>query len=246
MEWHDEAIILNIRPHGETSAIVELMTPAHGRHQGRVQGGRARRWQPVLQMGNRVEAHWWARLDEHLGKFRLEAQDFFAPRLMENPLQLYAIHTMSAHLRLLGERDPHPELYHGLTMMLEHGDDCLSLAEIFARFELQLLSSLGFGIDLSCCAATGQSDDLTYVSPKSGRAVSRQAGYPWRDKLLALPQFLLCTGQRPANPQALFEAFALSGFFLTRHIWEPRALTPPLMRTRYLHHLNQSLKSVTI
>jgi len=244
MEWRDEAIILGVRPHGETSAIVELMTLAHGRHQGRVQGGRTRRWQPILQMGNRVEAHWWARLDEHLGRFRLEVRDFVAPLLMENPLQLYAMHTMSAHLRLLGERDPHPELYQGLNMVIEHGEDAFILAEILARFELQLLSSLGFGIDLSACAATGTCDDLTYVSPKSGRAVSRQAGYPWRDKLLSLPQFLLYAEERASTPQALGEAFALTSFFLGRHIWEPRTLEPPLMRARYFHHLNQTLEQL--
>jgi len=246
MEWRDEAIILGVRSHGETSAIVELMTRTHGRHQGRLQGGRARRWQPILQMGNRVEAHWWARLDEHLGQFRLEVCDFSASQLMENPLQLYAMHTMSAHLRLLGERDPHPELYQGLNMVIEHGDDAFILAEIFARFELQLLSSLGFGIDLSACAATGTCDDLTYVSPKSGRAVSRQAGYPWRDKLLSLPQFLLYAEQRPSTPQALGEAFALTSFFLERHIWEPRALEPPLMRARYFRHLNQTLEQLDL
>jgi len=242
MEWHDEAIILNVRPHGETSAIVELMTRGHGRHQGRVRGGRSRRWQPVLQMGNRLEAHWWARLDEHLGTFRLEVREFIAPRLMGNPAQLYAMHTISAHLRLLGERDPHPELYESLNLMLEHGGEPFTLAEILARFELQLLSSLGFGIDVSCCAATGKCEELAYVSPKSGRAVSREAGLPWHDRLLALPQFLLHSGLRPVSLEALIDAFTLTGFFLTRHIWQPRDLTPPLMRPRYLQHLSQMLK----
>jgi len=237
MEWRDEAIILGVRSHGETSAIVEVMTREHGRHMGRVQGGRSRHWQPVLQMGNRVDVMWRARLDEHLGIFRLEIRDFIAAQLMENPFKLYAIHTMCAHLRLLAERDPHPELYEGLSVMLDHGGEVLAAAEIFARFELQLLSSLGFGIDLRACAATGSCDDLAYVSPRSGRAVSRSAGKPWHDKMLILPQFLLYAGSRPADIKALLEAFALTGFFLARHIWEPRALQPPLMRQRYQHHL---------
>jgi len=241
MQWCDEAIILNVRPHGETSAIVEVMTRAHGRHMGRVQGGRSRRWQAVLQMSNRVNVQWWARLDEHLGNFKLEIQDFVAPRLMDQPLRLYAIQTMCSHLRLLGERDPHPELYAGLNLMLDHGDDLLATAEIFARFEMQLLSSLGVGLDLSRCAATGGCEDLVYVSPRSGRAVSRNAGMAWHDKLLALPQFLLHPHMRPNNVEALFHAFNLAGFFLSRHIWEPRALMPPLMRPRYLHHLNATL-----
>jgi len=238
MEWHDEAIILGCRPHGETSVIVEMMTPQHGRHLGRVQGGRSRRWQPVLQMGNRVDASWRARLDEHLGVFRLEVKDFVAARLLDNPLKLYAVHTMCTHLRLLGERDPHPELYAGLNLMLDHGMQRLEVAEIFARFELQLLSSLGFGIDLRSCAATGRREDLAYVSPRSGRAVSRIAGQPWHDKMLALPQFLLYTSVRPADMRAILDAFTLTGYFLARHIWEPRALPPPLMRQRYQRYLS--------
>jgi len=241
MEWRDEAIILTVKPHGETSVIIEVMTPKYGRHLGRVQGGRSRRWQPVLQMGNRVEAEWWARLDEHLGRFKVEIRDFVAPRLINNPLQLYAMHTMCAHLRLLGERDPHPELYEGLDLMLDHGEDIFAIAEIFARFELQLLASLGFGVDLSVCAATGTNEDLAYVSPRSGRAVSRAAGAAWHDKMLILPQFFLNTSTRPTSARDLLEAFTLTGFFLNRHIWEPQATTAPLMRQRYQHSLSRVL-----
>jgi len=244
MRWHDEAIILNIRPHGETSAIVEVMSREHGRHQGRVQGGRTRRWQAALQMGNRANVEWWARLDEHLGNFKLEICDFVAARLMDQPLKLYAIQTMCSHLRLLGERDPHPELYEGLNLMLDHGEDLSAAAEILARFELRLLSSLGVGLDLRVCAATGKCEDLTYVSPRTGRAVSQDAGIVWHDKLLILPQFLLNPLLRPGNIEALIQAFDLTGFFLARHVWEPRALKPPLMRPRYLQHLNAALKSL--
>jgi len=253
MEWRDEAIILGVRPHGETSVIVELMTRQHGRHMGRIQGGRSKRWQPVLQMGNRVDAHWWARLDEHLGTFRLDIHDFVAPHLVNNPLQLYAVHTLSSHLRLLGERDPHPELYAGFHLMLDlilgqglgQGQDCLAFAEIFARFEMQLLSSLGFGIDVRACAATGKCEDLVYVSPRSGRAVSRHAGQPWHDRLLALPQFLLHVGLRPADAKALLDAFDLTGFFLARYIWEPRGLPPPMMRPRYQQYLSRICHEVS-
>jgi len=239
MEWRDEAIILGVRHHGETSAIVEVMSCHHGRHLGLVKGARGRRFQPLLQLGNRVELHWWARLDEHLGSFRIEARDFVAARLMQNPLALYAMQTLCAHLRLLPERDPHPALYARLNLLLDHGQTPLPGAEIVARFELCLLTELGFGLDLSRCAATGSVEDLAFVSPKSARAVSRAAGLPWKDKMLPLPTFLCQTDLPPADFAAIAQALHLTGFFLTRHVWEPRAIQAPMMREQYQNALQR-------
>jgi DNA repair protein RecO (recombination protein O) len=226
MQWIDEGIILGTRRHGETSLIVELMTPGHGRHLGLVRGGRSRKQQPLLQPGNSVTATWRARLDEHLGHYTMEATHQRAARLIEGPAGLYAIQALAALLRLLPERDPHPHLYDGLAAIVDHLDDPFVAGALVVRFEMQLLDDLGFGLDLDQCAATGTNDNLAYVSPRTGRAVSLAAGEPYRDKLLPLPAFLHEEGATPGAAD-LADAFRLTGYFLARHVYEPRQLEPP-------------------
>lgn len=241
MEWRDEGIVLGVRRHGETSAILEVMTPAHGRHLGLVRGGRSRRMQPVLQPGNRVGVVWRARLDEHLGSFQVEPVALNAARLLASASAVYGMQTLAAHLRLLPERDPHRSLYEALGLLLDHLDDPTAAAELIVRFELFLLDELGFGLDLSRCAVTGTRDDLTYVSPRTGRAVSAGAGAPWHGKLLALPVFLTA-GPGGRGDAAGFEAaFALTGFFLHRHVYEPRAVREPQAREGFLTALRRAL-----
>lgn len=237
MQWVDEGIILGTRRHGETSLIVELMTAAHGRHLGLVRGGRSRKQQPLLQPGNSVTATWRARLDEHLGHYAIEATAQRAAQLMEGAAGLYAIQTLAALLRLLPERDPHPHLYEALLAMVDHLDDPLVAGAMVVRFELQLLDDLGFGLDLDECAATGANDDLAYVSPRTGRAVSLAAGEPWRDRLLPLPAFLRggdggVLGRASADD--LGDAFRLTAHFLGRHVYGPRGLEPPDERARLI------------
>ncbi len=240
MEWRDEGIILGTRKHGETSAILEVMTLAHGRHLGLVRGGRSRKQQPVLQVGNRVDLIWRARLDEHLGTFQAEALELNAARLFESAAAIQGLQTIAAHLRLLPERDPHERLYRTLGLVIDHLDDPQGAGELLVRFELMLLDELGFGLDLSQCAATGAREDLVYVSPKSGRAVSRVAGDPWRDKMLALPAFLLRGSGLRADRAAMEDAFRLTGFFFFRHVYEPRGLEVPEARTAFLNALRRS------
>jgi len=227
MQWIDEGIILGTRRHGETSLIVELMTPAHGRHLGLVRGGRSRKQQPLLQPGNSVTATWRARLDEHLGHYAIEATEQRAARLIEGPAGLYAIQALAALLRLLPERDPHPHLYEALAGVVDHLADPFVAGAMVVRFELQLLDDLGFGLDLESCAATGTNDNLAYVSPRTGRAVSLAAGEPYRDKLLPLPAFLHEAGSISPGGDDLAAAFRLTGYFLARHVYEPRQLEPP-------------------
>lgn len=239
MEWRDEGIILGTRRHGETSAILEVMTRAHGRHLGLVRGGRSRKLQPLLQAGNRVELTWRARLDEHLGIFQAEPLALNAARLFDSAAAVFALQTLAAHLRLLPERDPHQNLYETLAVLLDHLDNAQSAGELVVRFEMLILDELGFGLDLSRCAATGSRDDLAYVSPKSGRAVSRQAGAPWHDRMLALPPFLLGATMRSADGAAVEQAFALTGFFLHRHVYEARGLAAPEARAGFLAALRR-------
>ncbi len=234
MEWTDEAIILGTRRHGETSLILELMTPAHGRHLGLVRGGRSRRQQPFLQPGNSLSVTWRARLDEHLGHLAVEPTTERASQLMQSATGIYGMQMLAALLRLLPERDPHPALYATLGPILDALDQPQDAGELFVRYELAILNELGFGLDLSQCAATGTTEDLAYVSPRTGRAVSREAGAAYSDKLLPLPRFLWARANEPPALEELRQAFALTGYFFDRHVYEPRGIEPPPSRERFL------------
>ncbi len=224
MQWTDEGIVIGVKRHGEANAILELMTREHGRHLGLVRGGFGSRLKPVLQPGNTLSANWRARLDEHLGNYTVEpmrqrASDFFG-----SSHAIYGVSHLAAMMRLLPERDPHAGLYSVFEEVLDRLEDPVLAAPLAVRFELQLLSELGFGLDLEQCASTGVRADLIYVSPKSGRAVSREAGEPWADKMLRLPAFLRDPAADPADNDVA-DGFALTGFFLARHVLEPRGLT---------------------
>jgi DNA repair protein RecO (recombination protein O) len=233
MQWTDEGIIIGTRRHGETSLIIELMTRAHGRHLGLVRGGRSRQQQPLLQPGNTVLATWRARLDEHLGNYAIEPVVHRAARLIEGAAGLYGLQIVASLLRLLPERDPHPVLYDGIGPMLDWIADPVVGGALIVRFELKMLEDLGFGLDLDECAATGVTADLVYVSPKTGRAVSRSAGAAFRERLLPLPAFLVETGRSPSAAE-IADAFRLTGYFLARRVFEPRDLALPEARASFL------------
>jgi DNA repair protein RecO (recombination protein O) len=243
MQWTDEGIVLGVKRHGEANAILELITRGHGRHLGLVRGGFGSRLKPVLQPGNSVSAVWRARLDEHLGSYTVEGSQLRAVNFFSIPHAIYGVTHLATLMRLLPERDPHPGLYDAFDEILGHLDDAALAAPMVVRFELQLLSELGFGLDLEKCAATGASGDLVFVSPKSGRAVSRSAGEPWADKMLRLPGFL---HQRDAIPTGrdLADGFALTGYFLTRHVLEARGLALGDERSHFIAALNRALPSV--
>src|SRR6185295_13871710 len=206
-----------MRRHGEANSILEVMTRQHGRHLGLVRGGAGSRMRPVLQPGNEVRTTWRARLDEHLGHYTVEALRLRAGEFMVAAHAAYGVTHVAALCRLLPERDPHEDVHGMLLAILDHLHERALAAALVARFELQLLAELGFGLDLDQCAATGATAELVYVSPKSGRAVSRLAGEPWRDRMLRLPAFL-GDGWDEGVPaiEALNDAFALTGFFIQR------------------------------
>jgi DNA repair protein RecO (recombination protein O) len=241
MHWTDEGIIIGTRRHGETSLIVELMTQAHGRHLGLVRGGRSRKHQAMLQPGNSVSATWRARLDEHLGNYTMEPVTERAARLIEGAAGLYGIQSVASLIRLLPERDPHAQIYAGLAAVLDWLDDPVVGGALVVRLELRMLEELGFGLDLERCAATGETADLVYVSPKTGRAVGRTAGQPYRQRLLALPRFLR-ESDIAARPDVadIVAGFTLTGHFLARHVFEPRGLDPPEARAAYVALLQRS------
>ena len=235
MEWSDTALVIGGRKHGETSVILEVLTRAHGRHLGIVRGGRSRALQPVLQAGNGVHIVWRARLEEHLGIFAVETLASRAGRYIGSAFALHGLNHLSALLHLLPERDPHAALYDMAETLADHLDDTTLAPDLLVRFELALLSEFGFGLDLDQCVLSGVTVDLAYVSPKTGRAVGREAGAPWQDRLLSLPQFLLCpAGEQQPDAAEIVDAFRLTGHFLEREIFGPRGQPLPAARDRFV------------
>jgi len=219
MDWRDEGILITARRHGESSAIIEVFTAGHGRHAGVVRGGAGRRMTPVLQPGALLAVEWSARLEEHIGAFRVDPVSTRAAVLMGDRAALAALGAMTALIAAtMPERDSHPDLYARSRDLLAALGSTPDWPARYAAWELALLAELGFGLDLATCAATGAREDLVWVSPKSGRAVSRTAGAPWAERLLALPAFLRAGWEVPPPRAEIAAALALTGYFLEARI----------------------------
>jgi len=248
MEWRDAGFVLMARRHGESALIVELLTREHGRHAGLVRGGQSPRRRALLQPGNKVAAAWRGRLPEHLGSFDCELVEAYAARFLDDPDRLAAL-TAAAALLLaaLPEREPNTELYEAFATLLdaltptlpspasgrgEGGGDALDSArswpQCYVAWECGLLAALGFGLDLDRCAVTGATTDLAYVSPRTGRAVSRAAGAAYRDKLLPLPDFLWHAA--PAHGGDIAAGLNLTRYFLLHHLLLPHGRQLPEAR----------------
>ena len=237
IEWRDEAVILERRRHGESHALVDLFARAHGRWRGLVHGGASTRMAPLIEPGNRVQATWRARLLDQLGYFLIEPQEALLPHLLGAPLRL-KLWQAARHLLLavLPERHPYEAVFSALAgLRAVLALDTVSaghLGEALARFELAVIASSGFALDLARCAVTGEPWELVYVSPRTGRAVSRAAGAPYASKLLPLPGFLRPDREERQAPSAaeLADAFRLTGYFLDRHVFAPIHQPPPPAR----------------
>jgi DNA repair protein RecO (recombination protein O) len=228
MEWTDPAFVLSARAHGETGAVVELLTEDHGRYAAHVAGGASRRIRPYLQPGARVIASYRARTSDNLGFARLEPFGEGPAALFDDPLALAGLAAAAAAAQgALPEREPHPGAYYALEAFLGALTSPEVWPAIYVRFEAGLLEELGFGLDLSRCAASGAVDDLVYVSPRTGRAVSRAAGEPYRDRLLRLPPFMLGS-QGGLTPGDVGDGLALTAHFLEQFVFGPlnRPLPP--------------------
>lgn len=241
MEWTDEGIVISARPHGESSAIVELMTRAHGRYVGLVYGGRSRKLRPVLQIGNHVATNWKARTSENLGFYTFELLKPYSVAAFTDPLALSGLASLAELSRLLPERDPHPNLFEITHFVLGYLDDPDVWPALYVRWELGLLDELGSGLDLATCAATGRTDNLVYVSPNSGRAVSAEAGAPYAERLLPLPGFLQKRDNRQTSLNDIRDGLALSGFFLRTRVFEPEGKSLPEPRLRFVQRLEKRI-----
>lgn len=239
MQWSDEAIVLSVKPHGETAAIAELWTRSHGRHHGLVYGGRSRKLRPILQIGNHVDATWKARLADQLGHVSLELRHGYAAEAMDDVAALAALTTLTSLTRLVPERDPHPNLYEITLFVLGFLNDITVWPALLVRWEMALLEELGYGLDLTACAATGANDQLIYVSPKTGRAVSASAGEPYKDRLLALPAFLTKSRGGGVTTRDVIDGFRLTGFFLEQRVLAPKGETLPESRGRIVTNLDR-------
>jgi DNA repair protein RecO (recombination protein O) len=240
MDWTDDGIILSARRHGETSVIATMLTREHGRHAGIVRGGAGRRQRGVLQAGTLVRATWRARLTEHLGNFTCEPISS-APAVLADPLRLSALSAACAVAdAALPERQACPAALEGLRILVQAlaGE---AWPTVFVKWEIGLLGELGYGLDLSRCAATGRNDELAYVSPKTGRAVSLSAGKPYRNLLLRLPGFLL-KGDVLATPTEVADGLALTGHFLARHVFAASGGLPPA-RVRLFDRLHAAAEA---
>ena len=240
MEWKDEGLVIARRHHGESAAIVSLLTREHGRHVGLVRGGAGRRAAGLYQPGNLVSAVWRGRLSEHLGSYACEAMQSFAARVIDDPLRLGALTAACAIVEVsLPEREPHQTLYEA-TLDLFRGLEGEGWAAHYARWECQCLADLGFGLDLSQCALTGAVDDLAYVSPRSGRAVSRTAGQPYAGKLFELPSFLAGGGDA-APAGAVLNALEMTGHFLERNVLAASDKPVPQARRQFIDRFRRSV-----
>lgn len=241
MEWTDDAIVLSARRHGETSAVVALLTRERGRHAGLVRGATGRH-RGVHESGNSVRAHWRGRLSEHLGTLTCELTAAVAAQLVDDRDRLAGLAAACAVAEsALPDRVPCLQIYGSLASLITRLLGQEPWTGAYVRWEVNLLAELGFGLDLSRCAATGSTDQLAYVSPRSGRAVSLSAGEPYRNRLLRLPPFLVTT-TAPATAADVFDGLTLTGYFLNRHVFEPSRRPLPPARFRLVERLGRTTR----
>lgn len=239
MEWQGDGLILNTRKHGESSAIIDVLTRDKGRHTGLVRGGRSRTMRPVLQAGNLVNVVWRARLEDHLGAFSVDPHRMIVAGIIDDVHRLAALTTITTLASLLPEREPHPRIYEASLLLIEHLHDDAIWPAVLVKWEMGLLEELGFGLDLSKCAVSGDTVGLSHVSPRTGRAVCAREAEPWQDKLLALPAFVTGASSAPTRAEVA-QGLKLTGHFLARHIFEPRGVSAPEQRQRIARWLDQT------
>ena len=245
MQWTDTAFVLATRRHGESALIVEVLTRGHGRHLGLVRGGQSPKVRAVLQPGNEVAARWRGRLPDHLGTIGCEPVRAHAARFLDDPDRLAALASAAALVAAtLPEREPHADVFASFAALLRAFDLAGEWPAHYVEWECGLLAALGFGLDLACCAVTGATTGLAYVSPRTGRAVSLAAGQPYHDKLLLLPDFMWC--RTPATPADIGLGLRLTGHFLLHHVLAPQGGSLPAARARLAERLRHAAAAAMV
>lgn len=240
MDFHEEAFVLSARAHGDTGVVVDLLTETHGRRGAYVAGGASRKMKPFLQVGARVIVDYRARSSDHLGSARLEAVGEGPSALFDDAMALTGLAAAAAVAQgALPEREPQPGAFLAFEAMMGAFAIPDVWPAIFVRFEAGLLEDLGFGLDLSRCAATGSMDDLIYVSPRTGRAVSREAGAPYADKMLKLPPFML-GAQAGLGEGDVGDGLDLTGHFLEQFVFHPQNRPLPEARIWMIDRLRET------
>ena len=238
MDWRDTGILLSTRKPGENAAIIDVFTPDRGRHSGVVRGGTSRKIAPILQPGAQLDLVWRARLEEHIGSFTVELQRSRAAIAMGDRLSLAGLNAVLALLTFaLPEREAHADLYVRTQNLLDLLDNSNLWPLAYLQWELALLDDLGYGLDLRSCAVTGSTENLSYISPKSGRAVSAEGAGEWANRLLPFPAALKGTGDSDAD---ILDALSTTGHFLDHKLAGPQTGKPlPQTRQRFLDALER-------
>jgi DNA repair protein RecO (recombination protein O) len=245
MEWRDAGFVLAARRHSESAMVVELLTREHGRHAGLVRGGQSPKLRAVLQTGNEVAAVWRGRLAEHLGSTACELVRAYAARILDDPDRLAGLAAATALVcAALPEREPHPDIFESFGKLVEALDSRTGWSARYVSWERDLLAALGFGLDLDRCAVTGATTDLAYVSPRTGRAVSRAAGLPYHNKLLVLPDFLW--HETPPDGDQVALGMVLTGHFLAHCVFTPDGRRLPAARSRLAERMQRAAAAGTM
>ncbi|WP_262695524.1 DNA repair protein RecO [Kordiimonas aquimaris] len=244
MEWTDEGIVLSVNRFGENDAVLEVMSRAHGRARGFVKGGMGRRNKANLQPGNMLSLTWRSRIEANLGRFQLELIHSPLGNLISDGRRMSALAAVTAVVAsTMPERESHQGVYQalqGYVSLLEAEEGTSAhWAAALAQIEHGILNELGYGLDLTTCAATGRQDDLIYVSPKSGCAVSSEAGAPYKDKLLALPSFLINADEGERSMRSAIQGLKLTGYFLERNVWIVAGNGQPDARERFVSSIQR-------
>lgn len=239
-KWQDQGIVLAVRPHGESGAIVSLLTEHNGRHAGYVRGAGSSKMRGTLEPGSLVDVNWSSRIADSLGTFQLELSKSYAARFLSDALKLSALQSACALCdSALPEREGHPGLYHGLLALFDVLDSEVWGAA-YVMWEIAFLKELGFSLDLSKCAGGGDSRSLAYVSPKTGRAVSYGAGAPYKEKLLVLPSFLK-PNSGPVDQEEVIKGLEMTGFFLERWAFAHHTQGVPGARLTFRQRYEKSM-----
>ena len=244
MDWQDQGIILSASRFGESDAILEVLTLRHGRHLGLIKAGMARGRRAEIQTGNLVSIEWRARLSEQLGNYTLELVRPYAALALDSQIGLAGLAAAAAVAGAsLPEREPHPNVFGATQVLMEAltGSSPSTGAAVYVKWELGLIQDLGFGLDLASCAVTGVTDDLTHVSPRTGRAVTREAALPYGNRLLALPAFLLGAQAGDVDAETLGDGFRLTGHFLSQSVLAPYRRDVPAARGIFIDLILKSL-----